>query len=89
MNTDIRISNSAFDPQLRNQRSRWADLRIDGVQVWWSRTDERERNRVLFRIAALQVSGSVVRIRWLCVVLMSGKPVMVLRMIVVVIGVGV
>jgi hypothetical protein len=35
------------------------------------------------------VSGSVVRIRWLRVVLMSGKPVMVLRMIVVVIGVGV
>ena len=89
MNADIRISNNPFDLQLWNQRSRRSDPRVSSVQVRWTRTDERERNRVRSRIAALQVSRSILRIRWLRVVLMSGKPVMVLRMIVVVVDVGV
>jgi hypothetical protein len=59
------------------------------VYLWWTRTDERERYRVLSRIAALQVGSSVVRMRRLRVVLVGGKPVVVLRMIVIVVDVRV
>lgn len=89
MNTDIHTSNDGFDLQLWHERNRWPDLSVNGVDLRWIRTDECERDRVPSRIAALQVSRSVVRMRWLRVVLMSGKPVMVLGMIVIRVVVGV
>lgn len=89
MNTHIHISNGGFDLQLWHERNRWPDLSVNGVDQRWICTDECGRDRVLSRIAALQVSRSVVRMRWLRVVLMSGKPVMVLRMIVIRVVVGV
>lgn len=89
MNTDIRISNGGFDLQLWHERNRWPDLSVNGVDLRWIRTDECERDRVLSRIAALQVSRSVARTRGFRVVLMSGKPVMVIGMIVIRVGVGV
>lgn len=89
MNAEVRISNSPGDLQLWNQRSRRRVLRVNAVHLWWTRTHERERYRVLSRIAALQVSRSVVRMRRPRVVLVGGRPVVVLRMIVIVVGVRV
>lgn len=88
MYTDIRISHSPLGSQLWSQRSRLRALGVNGAHLRWSRTDERERNRVRSGIAALQVSSCLVR-RRRGVVLVSGKPVMMLRMIVIVVGVGV
>lgn len=89
MNTDIRISNGGFDQHLWHERNLWADLSVNGLDLRWIRADECERDRVLSRIAALQMSRRVVGGRWLRVVLMSGKAVMVLRMIVIGVVVGV
>lgn len=49
-------------------------------------TDEYVRNSVLPRIAALQMSYAVVLMARCRVVLMNGKPVVVLGVIVIVIG---
>jgi hypothetical protein len=53
VNTDIRISNSPLGSQLWSQRSRLRALGVNSVHLRWSRTDERERNRVRSGIAAL------------------------------------
>ena len=83
MNTNIHISNGRFDLQLWHEGNPWPEFSVNGVDLRWIRTDECERDRVLSRIAALEVSRPVVRMRWLRVVLMSGKPVLVLRVIVI------
>jgi hypothetical protein len=83
VNTNIHISNGGFDLQLWHERNLWPDFSVHGVHLRWIRTDECERDRVLSRIAVLQVSRPVAWMRWLRVVLMSGKPVLVLRVIVI------
>jgi hypothetical protein len=88
VNTEIRISSGGFELQLWQERNRWPDLNVNDVDLRWIRTDECERDRVLSRIAAPQVNRSVVRVRWFGVMLVSGGPVVMLRMIVIVIGVG-
>ena len=89
MNTDIRISNGGFDLHLWHERNLWPDHSVNSADLRWIRADERDRDRVISRIAALQVSRRVVGMRWLRVVLVSGKAVMVLRMIVIGVIVGV
>jgi hypothetical protein len=44
---------------------------------------------MISRIAALEMSHPIVRMTWHCIVLMSRKPMMVLRVIVIVVGVRV
>ena len=89
MNTHIPVSNAALGAHLHAGRCGERELRVNGMHLRWARTDERERHRVLTWIAALQVRSSVARMGCFRVVLMSGKPMMVLRMIVIVVGVGV
>lgn len=89
MNADVRISDSRFDPQLWTQRWAGADLCINCVMLRRSGAGDRERNRVLCRIARVQTSSAVGRTRRCPVVVMNGKPMVVLRMIVIRIGVGV
>ena len=89
MNTDIRVPNAALDLHLHAGRCGEPEFRVNRVHLRWTGPDERERHRVLTRIAALQVSSAAVRRRRRRVVPMGGRPVMVLRMIVIGVGVGV
>lgn len=75
VNADVGISNSGFNLKLRAQRRRKMDVRINRLHERRACTHERERNRVASLIAALQVSSSIVRMRRLRMVLMSGEPV--------------
>lgn len=59
------------------------------MSVRWSGTDERERNGVVSRIAALQMRQSIVGMDRPCVVFMGRQPAVVLWMIVIVGGVRV
>jgi hypothetical protein len=88
VNADIRVSNAVLDLYLRSGRCGEGELRVNSMHLRRDCTDERKRNRVPSRIAARQVSSPIVRMRRLRV-LVSGKPVMVLRMIVIGVGVGV
>jgi hypothetical protein len=56
------------------------------VHLWWSCANEREWNGVLSWIAALQMRNSIIGMGRHCVVLMSRRPMVVLRMIVIVVG---
>lgn len=58
-------------------------LRIDGVRLRRTRADEDERDRVPTRIAAFQMDGAVWGMGCHQVVLMSGEPMMVHRVIVI------
>lgn len=89
MHADIRVSNRSFDPPLWNQRRRYPDRCVCSVHERWSGTHEREGHRVPPWIAALQVTAAIFRMCRLRVVLVGGKPVMVFRVIVIVVGVGV
>ena len=89
MNPDIRVSHAALDLNLATARYRDGELRMDGVHLRWRRTHERDRHGVLSRIAALQMSHSVVGIARWRVVRMSREPMMVLRMVVILVGVRV
>jgi hypothetical protein len=89
VNADIRELNAVRELHLRRRRCGQADLRINGVHLWWSGTDERERNGVLSWIAALQMRHSIVWMRRHCVMFMGRQPVVVLWMIVIVVGVRV
>ena len=89
MNPDVRVANAALDLHVRTQRCGKRDLRVSSMDLRRCGTDECERNRVLSWIAALQMRCAVVRMRRLRVVFVSGRSVMVLRMIVIAVGVGV
>ena len=62
MNTDIRVSNAALDLYLRTGLYRESELRVNAVHLWRGGTHEYVRNRVLSRIATLQMRHSVVRV---------------------------
>lgn len=89
VNADIRIPNSRFDLQLWTQRCGRANLCNNRVMLRRSGAGERERNRVLCRIALVHTSSAVGCTRRRPVVVMDGKPMVVLRMIVIRVGVGV
>jgi hypothetical protein len=89
VNADVCVSNTALDPYLRARRWGKRNLRVSSVYLRRCDADECERNPVLSGIAAFHMSCSVIRMRRLGVVLVKGKRVNVLRMIVVIIGVGV
>lgn len=89
MNTDIGVSNAALDFHLRTWRCGEEDLRVSGTQLRRCCTDGRERNRVLPRVAALQMRAPVISSGRRCVVRMGRQPVVVLGMIVIVVRVGV
>ena len=59
------------------------------MHLWRRGTHERQGHDVLCRIAALQMSNSIIGRTGRLVMFMSRKPMVMLRMIVIVVGVGV
>jgi hypothetical protein len=89
MNANVGGSNDALELSLRFWRRRQADVRVDGVHLRRSCAQERERHEVSPRIAALQMRTSVRVIRHERAMLVESRPVVVLRMIVMAVGVSV
>jgi hypothetical protein len=89
VNTNIRVSNAALDLHYRARRCGKGELRVNGVHLWRRGAHEREGHDVLCRIAALEMSRSVILMGRCGVVLVSGQPVMVLGVVVIVVGVRV
>lgn len=89
MNTDIRGLNAALDLQYRARGCGERELRVNGVHLSRRGAHEREGHDVLCRIAALEMSRSVIRMARCGVVLVGGQPVLVLWVVVIVVGVGV
>lgn len=89
MDSDVRKSNAALNRQLHVRYCGGRLLRVRGLQLGRRGTDERAGHRVISRIAALEMSPSVVRMTWRRVVLMRRGPMTVLRVIVAVVGVRV
>ena len=88
MHADICASHAALDQSRRGGRPGERELRVSSVQLRRRRADERERNRVPSRIAALQVGTSAVGVSGQLLMAMGCQPVMMFRMIVVVVHVN-
>jgi len=89
VNTDVEVANRALELNFRNCRRREGELRIDDLNLRRRCADERERQDVLSRVAAHQMSRWVIRMVPCRVVLVGGQPVVVLGVVVIVVGVRV
>jgi hypothetical protein len=89
VNTDIRVLNAARYLHDRAGRCGESQLPVHGVHAWRRGAHEREGHDVLCRIAALEMSRSVIRMARCGVVLVGGQPVLVLWVVVIVEGVRV
>ena len=89
MNANLRPRNRSCYLHLWRHRCGRAYLRIDGVHLWWSGADERERNGVPSWIAPVQMRHIIVGVAHHRVVFMGRQAVVVLGMIVITVGVRV
>lgn len=84
MNPDIALLDTDPDLRVRTHRRGRVNVRVNRIDLCWCGADERERDRMARRIAALEPDAFLVRLRRRrTVVLMGRQPMVMLGVIVI------
>ncbi|HSC29824.1 MAG TPA: hypothetical protein VLD67_21275 [Vicinamibacterales bacterium] len=89
MDPDVQTAGLLAPPKIDRRECGHAEFGDDGRPLRNRRAQERDRDRVSRRIAPLDTSDAVITMRCRQVVLVRGRPVVMLGMIVIRVGVRV